>query len=80
VVAPPSTEASVATEGKPKTEKKKGARTYFRITCLDNGCGMPHDKIPDMFGRVLSGSKYGVRQTRLGKPSSTPCFLLLWWS
>jgi DNA topoisomerase VI subunit B len=25
---------------------------------------MPHDRIPDMLGRVLSGSKYGVRQTR----------------
>ena len=25
---------------------------------------MKHDDIPDMLGRVLSGSKYGVRQTR----------------
>jgi hypothetical protein len=38
--------------------------SYYRITCRDNGCGMPHDKVPDMLGRVLSGSKYGVRQTR----------------
>jgi len=33
--------------------------------CLqDNGSGMPHTDIPDMLGRVLSGTKYGVKQTR----------------
>ncbi|XP_042396181.1 uncharacterized protein LOC121986356 isoform X1 [Zingiber officinale] len=25
---------------------------------------MPHDEIPNMFGRVLSGTKYGLKQTR----------------
>ncbi|KAG6509183.1 hypothetical protein ZIOFF_034574 [Zingiber officinale] len=30
----------------------------------DNGRGMPHDEIPNMFGRVLSGTKYGLKQTR----------------
>ncbi|KAK8619897.1 hypothetical protein V6N13_066395 [Hibiscus sabdariffa] len=30
----------------------------------DNGRGMPHDDIPNMFGRVLSGTKYGLKQTR----------------
>lgn len=25
---------------------------------------MPHSDIPDMLGRALSGTKYGVRQTR----------------
>ncbi|KAH0855144.1 LOW QUALITY PROTEIN: hypothetical protein HID58_020453, partial [Brassica napus] len=30
----------------------------------DNGKGMPHDDIPNMFGRVLSGTKYGLKQTR----------------
>lgn len=25
---------------------------------------MAHDDIPNMLGRVLAGSKYGVRQTR----------------
>lgn len=28
----------------------------------DNGSGMPHKDIPDMLGRVLSGTKYGVKQ------------------
>jgi len=48
-------------------KKKKGTRNedaYFRITVRDNGCGMSHDAIPNLLGRVLSGSKYGVRQTR----------------
>jgi signal transduction histidine kinase len=48
-------------------KKKKGGRNedaYFRITVRDNGCGMVHDAIPNLLGRVLSGSKYGVRQTR----------------
>lgn len=31
--------------------------------CLqDNGCGMSHADIPNMLGRVLSGTKYGVKQ------------------
>lgn len=47
-----------------KQAKKKGDRNYYRVRCQDNGCGMAHDRIPDMLGRVLSGSKYGVRQTR----------------
>jgi hypothetical protein len=30
----------------------------------DNGSGMAHADIPNMLGRVLSGTKYGVKQTR----------------
>ena len=48
--------------GKPR--KKASQEGYFRLKVKDNGCGMNHDKIPDLLGRVLSGSKYGVRQTR----------------
>jgi DNA topoisomerase-6 subunit B len=46
--------------------KKKRSKfdAYFQITVRDNGCGMAHTSIPDLLGRVLSGSKYGVRQTR----------------
>ena len=46
---------------------------YFQITVKDNGCGMAHKAIPDLLGRVLSGSKYGVRQTR-GKFGLGACF------
>jgi len=33
------------------------------VTLKDNGRGMPHDYIPNMLGRVLSGTKYGLKQT-----------------
>ena len=50
---------------------------YYQVTCRDNGCGLPHKSIPDMFGRVLSGSKYGVRQTR-GKFGLGAKMALIW--
>ena len=43
----------------------------------DNGAGMPHDQIPDMLGRVLSGTKYGVGQTR-GKFGLGAKMALIW--
>jgi len=56
---------------------KREEVSYYRLTCRDNGCGMPHEKIPDMLGRVLSGSKYGVRQTR-GKFGLGAKMALIW--
>jgi hypothetical protein len=35
------------------------------LSLQDNGAGMPHKDIPDMLGRVLSGTKYGVKQVRI---------------
>ena len=49
--------------GSSSSASKKETK-YFQITCRDNGCGMNHEAIPNLLGRVLSGSKYGVRQTR----------------
>jgi len=37
---------------------------YYLVRCVDNGCGLPEDSIGSMLGRVLSGSKHGIRQTR----------------
>eukprot|EP00613_Pedinella_sp_CCMP2098_P052306 CAMPEP_0171895878 /NCGR_PEP_ID=MMETSP0992-20121227/47277_1 /TAXON_ID=483369 /ORGANISM="non described non described, Strain CCMP2098" /LENGTH=749 /DNA_ID=CAMNT_0012523849 /DNA_START=66 /DNA_END=2312 /DNA_ORIENTATION=+ len=59
---------------------KADARTkvmYYTVACRDNGCGLPHKDIPDMLGRVLSGSKYGVRQTR-GKFGLGAKMALIW--
>ena len=56
--------ASRKGDGKTPTRKKASQEGYFIVKVKDNGCGMKHDKIPDLLGRVLSGSKYGVRQTR----------------
>ena len=56
---------------------KSDKRAYFRITVKDNGKGMQHDDIPNMLGRVLSGTKYGVRQTR-GKFGLGSKMALIW--
>ena len=80
-------EAGGAVVGKaktPKSGKKKGkgggsssSEGYFRIVVRDNGCGMNHDDIPHLLGQVLSGSKYGVRQTR-GKFGLGAKMALIW--
>lgn len=71
---------SNAKGGSASATKKKNGRAeeaYFRISVRDNGCGMTHDAIPDLLGRVLSGSKYGVRQTR-GKFGLGAKMALIW--
>ncbi|KAH7560490.1 hypothetical protein JRO89_XS10G0030400 [Xanthoceras sorbifolium] len=37
----------------PKGMRGRGDASFYRVTCKDNGRGMPHDDIPNMFGRVL---------------------------
>ncbi|MHA1551250.1 MAG: DNA topoisomerase VI subunit B [Candidatus Heimdallarchaeaceae archaeon] len=37
---------------------------FLQLTCRDNGVGVPSNQIADLFGRVLTGTKYGVIQTR----------------
>ena len=37
---------------------------FYRVTVKDNGSGMPFEDVPNMFGRVLAGTKYGVKQAR----------------
>lgn len=57
---------------KGKTKKAKGGRggsdvkekMYYDILCKDNGCGIAADQIGNMLGKVLSGSKQGLKQTR----------------
>ncbi|KAL6204070.1 hypothetical protein ACLB2K_021339 [Fragaria x ananassa] len=61
----------------PKTMKGRGGAAFYRVTCKDNGRGMPHDDIPNMFGRVLSGTKYGLKQTR-GKFGLGAKMALIW--
>lgn len=56
--------ASKKADEKTSTRKKASQEGYFTVKVKDNGCGMKHEKIPDLLGIVLSGSKYGVRQTR----------------
>jgi len=62
---------------KPNKKKSRNEDAYFRISVRDNGCGMVHSAIPNLLGRVLSGSKYGVRQTR-GKYGLGGKMCLIW--
>ncbi|KAJ4755073.1 DNA topoisomerase 6 subunit B [Rhynchospora pubera] len=57
--------------------KGRSETAYFKVICKDNGKGMPHDDIPNMLGRVLSGTKYGLRQTR-GKFGLGAKMALIW--
>ncbi len=57
--------------------KKADNTMYYRICCTDNGCGIPEESIGDSLGRVLSGSKHGVRQTR-GKFGLGAKMALIW--
>lgn len=68
-------EAASADDNKKK--KRTAQDAYFMITVRDNGCGMSHTAIPNLLGRVLSGSKYGVRQTR-GKFGLGAKMALIW--
>ena len=59
-----ATAAATATATTSSTPAKRGGMHVYKVVVTDNGCGMPHDDMPFMLGRVLTGSKYGVRQTR----------------
>jgi DNA topoisomerase-6 subunit B len=56
---------------------KEKDQMYYSVSCKDNGCGIPEAAIGDMLGRVLSGSKHGVRQTR-GKFGLGAKMALIW--
>ncbi|MHA2031433.1 MAG: hypothetical protein ACW99Q_18815, partial [Candidatus Kariarchaeaceae archaeon] len=45
--------------------KSKDTRLDFiELSCKDNGIGVKRELIPQLFGTVLAGTKYGARQTR----------------
>jgi DNA topoisomerase VI subunit B len=62
---------------KEKGKAKGKSRLFYSVVVRDNGCGMRHDDVPNMLGRVLSGTKYGVQQTR-GKFGLGAKMALLW--
>jgi len=73
----PASEKGSAKDGAKKPTRRAGGDAYFLVTVRDNGCGMAHEAIPDLLGRVLSGSRYGVRQTR-GKFGLGAKMALIW--
>ncbi|KAI3432870.1 hypothetical protein D9Q98_010453 [Chlorella vulgaris] len=76
-------DTAAALDGKKKELEVKRAqasradKVFFQVTVRDNGMGMAHKDIPDMLGRVLSGTKYGVKQTR-GKFGLGAKMALIW--
>lgn len=48
-----------------KLKEEFPEKNLYSLTVSDNGTGIPPSKIPDAFGRMLFGSKYGkIRQSR----------------
>ena len=47
-----------------KVEIDQVKSDIVEVRVSDNGTGVPHDVVPDAFGRVLYGSKYNSRQRR----------------
>eukprot|EP00127_Corallochytrium_limacisporum_P005028 Clim_evm24s197 gene=Clim_evmTU24s197 len=55
-------ETQAAEKPKPVTAHK--GQMFYSVEVTDNGSGMHYQDIPNMLGRVLSGTKYGVVQAR----------------
>ncbi len=47
-----------------KLEEVDGEKNIYKLKVVDNGIGVPADKIPSAFATVLYGSKYGFKQSR----------------
>ncbi len=43
---------------------EESGNEFIRLSVRDNGIGIRHADIPKLFGRVLTGSNYGERQSR----------------
>lgn len=67
----------VAKQQGASTGRNSNRMMFYKVTVRDNGMGMKHAEIPDMLGRVLSGTKYGVKQTR-GKFGLGAKMALIW--
>ncbi len=74
---PPPAAAAAGPSTKAAPAKASAGPIYYRVTVRDNGKGMSHEDIPNMLGRVLSGTKYGVRQAR-GKFGLGAKMALIW--
>lgn len=69
--------SSVAPPARKEVKQRAGGPEVFRVTVRDNGTGMAHDDVPNMMGRVLTGTKYCVRQSR-GKFGLGSKMALIW--
>lgn len=60
-----------------KTEGNVKELLYYTVTVKDNGSGIAVENIGNMLGKVLSGSKHGIKQTR-GKFGLGAKMALIW--
>lgn len=74
---PAPTAAAANAKGKKGKGGTREATMYYTIRVKDNGCGIPADAVGNMLGKVLSGSKQGIRQTR-GKFGLGAKMALIW--
>jgi DNA topoisomerase-6 subunit B len=70
-------EAATADAGAGVDEPQSGDAQFFIVSVQDNGTGIEHERIPQMFGIVLAGTKYSVQQSR-GKFGLGSKMALLW--
>ena len=81
--SPAASEDFSAVEDSKSSKKKKASASrrteslFYRVTVRDNGSGMPHEDVPNMFGRVLAGTNYAVKQAR-GKFGLGAKMALIW--
>lgn len=66
-----------STEDVAEEKSNKRDTFYYTLSCKDNGCGIPANHVGDLLGRVLTGSKHGVQQTR-GKFGLGAKMALIW--
>lgn len=69
--------ASNPTNSQTVNSTKEKEDTYYLLRVVDNGCGIASENIGNMLGKVLSGSKHGIRQTR-GKFGLGSKMALIW--
>lgn len=56
--------ANTSSRGEEETEAEPEMPEVFEVIVSDNGKGMPHDKIPILLGKVLTSTKYRIKQQR----------------
>lgn len=74
---PPGSQVTGSQSQNPTPRSRAGGAEIFRVTVRDNGTGMAHGDVPNMMGRVLTGTKYCVRQSR-GKFGLGSKMALIW--
>ena len=74
---PVATPAAKSASGKPERKGRGSQNMFYRVCVEDNGGGLPYNAIPQLLGRVLVSTKYGLQQAR-GKFGLGAKMALVW--